>query len=266
MRQKALEEQHVRQAADRRAVEDERSAIAEERAALGEDRLRTSRAAEAVRAMQLRLSGHLSGGGAGGAPPSLSLSDTELRGLEGLLGGDTFGRAGAEAGAGGGSGLEAGSGGTVDMLWKVLREVRADSARLSRGGQQQGVISGSDGETRSKLTSSLKRSSNTYSAGTAAQMEYLATLRGASTPQRAGAGAKPGGGPGGGSGVSWQEGAAQQQSRVTGGGGGAAHRHSNVSNASSAQFTNLTSVSASGEVNGSGTSENESSDPGEPVL
>ena len=49
VRQQALQEQHVRTSADQRALEDERRSITEERAALGEDRLRTSRAAEAVR-------------------------------------------------------------------------------------------------------------------------------------------------------------------------------------------------------------------------
>lgn len=190
--------------------------------------------------MQLRLSGHLSGGVGG-----VSLSDSELRGLEGLLGEETVG-------AGGGGGLGAGSGGTVDMLRKVLQEVRADSARVSGQRQGSGGGGGSDGEnTRSKFSSSLKGRSNTYSAGTAAQIEFLAGLRG-STSQR-----------GGGGGVSWKEPPAKSKVKA---GAGASHRHSNISNASSAQFTNLTSVSASGDVNGSGTSENESSDPGDPVL
>jgi hypothetical protein len=64
--------------------------------------------------------------------------------------------------------------------------------------------------------------------------------------------------------VSWQEPPAQSKAPPS---ARVSHRHSNISNASSAQFTNLTSVSVSGiDVTGSGTSENESSDPGDPIL
>jgi hypothetical protein len=118
VRQKALEEQHVRLSADRRALEDERSGMSEERAALGEDRLRASRAAETVRAMQLRLSGHLSSGGSGGVS---SFSDSDLHGGQGgFLGVGTSGAAGS------GGGFRAGAGGTMEMLRKVLQEARAD--------------------------------------------------------------------------------------------------------------------------------------------
>lgn len=225
VRQKVLEEQHSRLAADRRALEDERKGIAEERAALGEDRLRTSRAAEAVRAMQLRLSGHLSGGGT-------PLSDVEFNGLEKLIGGDTVG-------AGRGTDLGAGSLGTMEMLRKILQDVRADG----RG-------SGSAGDKHSKkLSSGMKLLTNKYSAATAGQLEFLASLRGSSS--HPGATAK-----------TWQRAGKVEDAEVS----RIPQRHSNVSNASSAPFMNLTSVSASGNVNSCDTSENDSSDLGEPVL
>ena len=234
VRQKALEEQHVRTSTDQKGLEDERKGITKERVALGEDRLRTSRAADAVRAMQLRVSEHFSG--VGTAP----MSDSELRGLDGLLEGAVVGGCSSIGGVGLGDGA-------MEMLRKVLRDVHNNA---QSGDQRRG--SGSDGEERSKRSS--QKASKHHSAGIAAQNEFLAGLR-ISTVQRT-SGASPGGG------VIWHAPPSWPKATVD---AGVSNRHSIISNTSSAQFTNLTSVSASGDVNGSHTSENDSSDP-DPVV
>jgi len=208
----------VRTSTDQRALEDERRGITEERTALGEDRLRTSRAAEAVRAMQLRVSEHLSG---------VAMAPSELRALDGLLEGAVVG--GGSSIGGVGLGDEA-----VEMLRKVLRDVHNNVQSGDRRG-----CGGSDGEERSKRSS--QQASKHYSAGIAAQNEFLAGLR-ISTMQRT-SGAPPGGG------MIWHEPSSRPNATVD---AGVSNRHSDISNASAAQFTNLTSVSASGDVNGRG--------------
>lgn len=138
----------------------------------------------------------------------------------------------------------------VEMLRKVLRDVHNN---VQSGDRRGG--SGSDGGGQRERSS--QKASKHYSAGVAAQNDFLAGLRMSTMQRTSGAGALPGGGA-----IRHEppcRPSATVDARVS-------NDHSIISNASSApQFTNLTSVSASGVVNESGTSENESSDP-DPVL